>query len=90
MPVVTEQQQDQAGLSPATAISGPVMTVQQAAEKWGISIRRVSKLCQDGRIVGASKLSVRIWLIPANAKKPPDGRYRKMRVNTKNAAGEGK
>lgn len=54
----------------------PVMNVRQAAEKWGVSIRRVSKLCQDGRVEGAYKLSARMWLIPADAKKPQTFRGR--------------
>lgn len=88
MSTATPIQQEQAGLRAATAINGPVMTVQQAAQKWDISIRRVSKLCQDGRIAGATKLSARIWLIPANAKKPPDGRYRSMLLDNENCAEE--
>lgn len=45
----------------------------EAAEKWGISARRVQKLCEDNRIPSAVKLS-RVWLIPKNAEKPVDGR----------------
>lgn len=44
-----------------------------AAEKWGISARRVQKLCEVGRIPGAVKFS-RVWLIPKDAEKPVDGR----------------
>jgi len=50
-------------------------TVQQIAIKWGISIRRVSKLCEDGRIQGAEKFSD-VWMIPENAEKPDDERTR--------------
>lgn len=45
----------------------------EAAEKWGISARRVQKLCEVGRIPGAVKFS-RVWLIPKDAEKPVDGR----------------
>ena len=45
----------------------------EAAEKWGISARRVQKLCEDNRIPGAVKF-IRGWLIPKNAEKPVDGR----------------
>ena len=58
--------------------SRPVMNVREAAEKWGVSIRRVSKLCQDGRVDGAYKLSARMWLIPADAEKPSDCRGLKV------------
>ena len=50
------------------------MTVRQAAEKWGISDRRVRTLCVEGRIPGAYR-SGRSWVIPADAVKPDDGRY---------------
>lgn len=45
------------------------MTVQEAAQKWGISERRIQILCNDNRIDGVIRLS-RVWLIPNNAKKP--------------------
>lgn len=44
-------------------------TVQEMAEKWGISSRQVQILCKNERIEGAQKLS-RIWIIPENAAKP--------------------
>ena len=49
------------------------MSAPQAAEKWGISERRVQILCQENRILGVSKLGY-IWLIPKNAEKPKDSR----------------
>jgi excisionase family DNA binding protein len=39
------------------------MTVKQAAEKWGISERRVRVLCAEGRIPGSYKQG-RGWRIP--------------------------
>ena len=45
----------------------------EAATKWGISERRVQKLCEDNRIPSAVKFS-RVWLIPKDAEKPVDGR----------------
>ena len=45
------------------------ITVQEAAEKWGITPRQVQILCKNNRIVGATRMS-RIWVIPANANKP--------------------
>ena len=45
----------------------------QAAEKWGISERRVQKLREENRIPRVAKLS-RLWLIPKDAEKPIDGR----------------
>ena len=49
------------------------MSAPQAAEKWGISERRVQILCSENRIPGVSKLGY-MWLIPKNAEKPIDGR----------------
>lgn len=49
------------------------MSSPQAAKKWGISERRVQKLCEDNRIPGISKLGY-MWLIPKNAEKPVDAR----------------
>ena len=51
------------------------MTVKEAAEKWGISDRRVRILCAEGKIPGAYQQG-RAWKIPANAEKPADGRYK--------------
>ena len=49
------------------------MTVQEAAQEWGISERQVQKLCKSNRIDGLVRLS-RVWLIPKDAQKPFDGR----------------
>lgn len=51
------------------------ITTKQAAEKWGISDRRVRNLCSSGKILGATLLG-KEWSIPDNAKKPDDGRLR--------------
>lgn len=51
------------------------MTVKQAADKWGISDRRVRVLCSQGKIVGAYQEG-RSWKIPVDAVKPTDGRFK--------------
>ena len=51
------------------------MTVKQAAQKWGLSDRRVRILCSEGRIPGAFQEG-RGWKIPMDAVKPADGRLR--------------
>ena len=51
------------------------MTVKDAAEKWGVSDRRIRVLCSEGRIPGAFQEG-RGWNIPADARKPSDGRFR--------------
>lgn len=49
------------------------LTTIEAAEKWNISRRRVTVYCDEGRITGAIRKGV-MWLIPADAEKPIDGR----------------
>ncbi len=51
------------------------ITANQAAQKWGISQRRVQILCAEGRIEGVFKLG-EAWAIPANALKPQDSRFK--------------
>lgn len=51
------------------------ITVKEAAEKWGISDRRIRVLCSEGKIPGAYQEG-RAWKIPAYAQKPADGRYK--------------
>lgn len=51
------------------------MSVNEAAEKWGISDRRVRILCSAGKIPGAYRQG-RAWKIPVDAVKPADGRYK--------------
>ena len=45
------------------------ITADQAAAKWGISIRRVQVLCGEGRVPGAAKHG-NVWFIPETATKP--------------------
>ena len=49
------------------------MSCPETAKKWGISERRVQKLCEENRIPGVSKIGY-MWLIPKNAEKPKDNR----------------
>ncbi len=58
------------------------LTTAEVAEKWNISRRRVNVLCDEGRIKGALKKG-KFWLIPANAKKPIDGRSLRYEVSNK-------
>jgi len=55
------------------------ISVQEAAVKWELSERRVQKLCKENRIHGATWFG-RMWLIPKEAEKPKDGRYRNNRT----------
>lgn len=45
------------------------ISVKEAAEKWGVTTRRVQDLCKQGRIPGAHRWE-RSWMIPADAVYP--------------------
>lgn len=47
--------------------------VSEAAEKWGISARRVRAMCAEGKIDGAIR-NGKLYLIPEDAQKPSDRR----------------
>ncbi|GMQ62383.1 helix-turn-helix domain-containing protein [Vallitalea maricola] len=49
------------------------ISVKAAADKWGISERRIQKLCKENRIEGIEKFG-RVWMIPKDAEKPADSR----------------
>ena len=49
------------------------MTTQEAADLWGIKVRRVQALCENGRVENAKRLG-HIWVIPVGTSKPIDGR----------------
>lgn len=58
-------------------------TVKEAAEEWDISERRVLMFCTEERIPGTIKKG-HMWLIPASAPKPPDGRRKNTSEKGKN------
>lgn len=62
------------------------MTVQEAAELWEITPRRISVLCKNGRIPGIARNGHR-WLIPASAEKPADKRVRSGAYGKTSAVG---
>ena len=49
------------------------ITAQQAAEKWGLTVRRVQDLCRKEQIYGAVRWG-RDWMIPGDAQRPADRR----------------
>ncbi len=51
------------------------LSVKETALCWGVTERYVQKLCVEGRIPGAEKLAG-VWMIPAEAARPSDGRHR--------------
>lgn len=64
------------------------LEVNEIAEKWNITTRRVQIMCADGLIPGAVKFG-RSWAIPEDAERPADGRittgeYKNWRKTTRN------
>ena len=57
------------------------MTLKEASEKWGVTPRQINYLCAGGRIPGAVKMAT-IWLIPKDAEKPADRRFKNQKNNT--------
>ena len=49
------------------------LTINEVAENWSITPRRVRAMCLNGQIIGAAKLG-REWAVPVEAQKPVDGR----------------
>jgi len=60
-------------------------TTKDAAEQWGISMRRVQALCEANKIEGAVLLG-RMWLIPMNTPKPVDGRTKQAKQEKKDGS----
>ena len=52
------------------------LTTVEMSEKWKITSRRIGVLCSEGRVDGAIKKG-KTWLIPSDAVKPEDARYKK-------------
>ena len=50
--------------------------VKGTSARWGISERRIQKLCGEDRIPGAVRIG-HAWLIPKSADKPRDMRFKK-------------
>ena len=59
-------------------MSNRYLKVGEVAELWKVSERRVQLLCDQGRIEGAKKFG-RSWMIPDDAPKPVDTRYKEQK-----------
>lgn len=55
--------------------------VHEASVKWDMTERRITTLCRDGKINGAVK-DGKLWMIPANAPKPLDGRTKEANAKS--------
>ena len=63
-----------------------MITAQQAAELWGLSVRTVQHRCMQGHIPGAERWG-RTWMIPASAERPADGRSKSVNTFKPNTLG---
>ncbi len=54
--------------------------IDEAAAKWGVSVRRAQDLCKMGKIYGAKKYGAS-WMVPSTAVRPADGRRKAERDN---------
>ena len=54
------------------------MTVKDAGMVWGVTTRRATILCANGKVKGAERLG-NIWVIPKGTLKPIDGRTKAAR-----------
>ena len=61
-----------------------IMSAREAADKWGISQRRVAILCSENRIANAEMIG-NMWVMPSNAKKPIDARSTRYTNTDSNA-----
>ena len=48
-----------------------IMTVKEAAQKWGVTPRRVGEYIRTERIEGVYKIGA-AWVMPDDTKKPPN------------------
>lgn len=68
-------------------MSEKYMSAGRAAGLWGISLRYVQIYCRNGRIAGAKK-SGRDWMIPTDATRPPDLRFKEVKRSLQKNAPE--
>ena len=61
------------------------MTIKEASEKWGIGIRRINTLCNEGRIAGCVRFGSS-WAIPSGAVKPSDMRKKAGNISRQKKA----
>ncbi len=55
------------------------ITTKEVAKNWGITDRMVVYYCSAARIKGAKKMG-NTWIVPVEAEKPSDRRYRRSKA----------
>ena len=64
------------------ALNMEYMTVKEAAEKWGVSVRQVQYGCEKGQVENAIRTG-HMWLIHKDTLKPVDGRRKAAKQRKK-------
>ena len=59
------------------------LTAKETADQWNVTERQIYNYCKDGKIEGAIKRGS-VWLIPIDAHKPIDARYKKIDIEVTN------
>lgn len=57
------------------------LTTVEMSKRWNISSRRIGVLCAEGRVEGVVKKG-KMWLIPSDAGKPVDSRFKANKVES--------
>ena len=57
------------------------MTLKEAAEKWGVTPRRINYYCDGGCVSGGVQMVI-IWLIFMYAEKPTDRRFKNTKISS--------
>lgn len=65
------------------SINQSFYTAKELSTLWGVSVRMISVYCTKGEIPGAEKVGS-MWLIPKDAKKPLDKRFKTPRMKETN------
>jgi predicted site-specific integrase-resolvase len=64
-----------------------IMTAKEAADRWGITPRRVNEIIREGRIKGVYKIGT-TWVMPDDTSKPPDLRSERQKHKPKDKRNE--
>ncbi len=61
------------------SINQSFYTAKELSQLWGVTVRMISVYCTRGELPGAEKVGS-MWLIPKDARKPADKRYKSSRM----------
>ena len=50
-------------------------TIAELSKEWNLTVRRIQKLCSEGKLPGAKKIGT-IWAVPEGVERPIDARVK--------------